>query len=106
MKELLKYIENGISINGNPKDGYTVFTIPTQHFKISSLEELTPDRFERAIKSFEKREKLTADLFCEAYASGLLKKPIININFQDYLSSPCPSQFHDIKLNQSGHDEI
>ncbi len=31
MKEILKYIETGISIDGNPKDGYKVFTIPTQH---------------------------------------------------------------------------
>ena len=33
LKEILKYIENGISMNGNPKDGYNVFTIPTQHFR-------------------------------------------------------------------------
>ena len=40
-KELLKFIENGMSIVGNPTKGYTIFTVPTQHFKISSLEELT-----------------------------------------------------------------
>ena len=50
MKELLKYIEEGISINGNPIDGYTVFTIPTQHFRISSLEKLTVSKFEEMIE--------------------------------------------------------
>lgn len=57
-KEILKYIKNGISIDGNPEDGYTVFTIETQHFKISSLDELNVERFERAIDDFKKREEL------------------------------------------------
>ena len=46
-----KYIQDGIRIEGNPKDGYTVFTCPTQHFKIKSLQELTVERFEEAIKA-------------------------------------------------------
>ncbi len=50
-KEMLKYIQDGISINGSPSTGYRVFTIPTQWFNIASLEELTPDRFEEAIQS-------------------------------------------------------
>ena len=49
MKDILKYIEHGISIKGNPKDGYTVFTIPTQHFNIKTLDELTVETFEKAI---------------------------------------------------------
>lgn len=49
MKDILKYIENGIKIDGNPKDGYTVFTISTQHFNINSLDELTVETFEKAI---------------------------------------------------------
>lgn len=63
MKEILKYIETGISINGNPKDGYTVFTIPTQHFEISSLEDLTPSKFEEMIKRQKKYEKLVDELW-------------------------------------------
>ena len=63
MKEILKYIETGISINGNPKDGYTVFIIPTQHFKISSLEELTPSKFEEMIKRQEEYEKSSSELW-------------------------------------------
>jgi hypothetical protein len=61
-KEILKYLEQGISIDGNPKDGYTVFTIKTQHFKISSLDELSVERFEKAISDFNKREELENQL--------------------------------------------
>ncbi len=63
MKEILKYIETGISIDGNPKDGYTIFTIPTQRFKISSLEDLTPSKFEEMIKRQEDYEKLANELW-------------------------------------------
>lgn len=63
MKEILKYIETGISIDGNPKDGYKVFTIPTQHFKISSLEDLTPSKFEEMIKRQEDYEKSSSELW-------------------------------------------
>jgi len=50
-KDILKYIQDGILINGSPSNGYRVFTIPTQWFNITSLEELTPNRFEEAIQS-------------------------------------------------------
>ena len=62
-KDILKYIETGISINGNPKDGYDVFTIPTQHFKISSLEELTSSKFEEMKKRQEDYEKSSSKLW-------------------------------------------
>ena len=64
-KEILKYLEQGISIDGNPKDGYTVFTIKTQHFKISSLDELSVERFEKAISDFNSREELKNQLLLE-----------------------------------------
>lgn len=57
-----KYIENGITIEGNPKKGFNVFTIATQHFKISSLEELTPSKFEEMIKKQEEYEKNVDEL--------------------------------------------
>jgi hypothetical protein len=63
MNEILKYIETGITINGNPKDGYTVFTIPTQHFKISSLEELTPSKFEEIINLRKEQQKMEDELW-------------------------------------------
>lgn len=63
MNEILKYIEDGITINGNPKDGYIVFTIQTQHFKISSLNELTIESFEKAIVNFKERQEMENNFF-------------------------------------------
>lgn len=60
--EILKYLEHGISITGNPKDGYTVFTVETQHFKISSLGELSVQRFEKAISDFNRRTEMENQL--------------------------------------------
>ena len=51
MKDILKYIADGITIDKLNNGYYQVFTIPTQHFKISSLEELTPEKFEEKIKA-------------------------------------------------------
>ncbi len=51
LKKLKKYIKGGITITGSPKSGYGVFTIPTQHFMIESLDELTPKRFKEEIKN-------------------------------------------------------
>jgi hypothetical protein len=56
-----KYIIDGISID-KTKDGYRVFTIPTQHFNISNLGELTNERFEEAIKFRNEREELENQL--------------------------------------------
>jgi hypothetical protein len=56
-----KYIIDGISIN-KTKEGYRVFTIPTQHFNISNLGELTNERFEEAIKFRNEREELENQL--------------------------------------------
>lgn len=57
-----KYIIDGITIN-KTKDGYKVFTIPTQHFDISDLTELTDERFEHEIKRQEKYERDSSELF-------------------------------------------
>ena len=80
MQNIKKYIEKGISIDGNPNDGYKVFTIPTQHFKISSLDELTPERFEQALLDKEKRMDF------EGYLSFLTWKDFhTNIDFNEYI---------------------
>ena len=55
-KELLKYFENGISIDKLPNGKYSIFTVKTQRFVVDSLEELTPERFERAIQIQLERE--------------------------------------------------
>ena len=56
-----KYIIDGITIN-KTKDGYRVFTIPTQHFDIDNLDELTDDRFDFEIQRQEKYEKNSSEL--------------------------------------------
>ena len=63
MNDIRKYIETGISIDGDPEKGYCVFTIPTQHFHITSLDDLTPDRFELEIKNQKIIDDLTSDMF-------------------------------------------
>jgi len=51
MKGIEKYVGNCLSINYNPKyKQFKVFTIPTQHFMVDSLSDLTPARFEIEIK--------------------------------------------------------
>ena len=56
-----QYLVDGITID-KTKDGYRVFTIPTQHFDIVDLDELTNDRFEYEIKRQEKYEKDSSEL--------------------------------------------
>jgi hypothetical protein len=56
-----KYIIDGINIV-KTKEGYRVFTIPTQHFDIVDLDELTNDRFDLEIKRQEKYEKDSSEL--------------------------------------------
>lgn len=56
-----KYIVDGITID-KKKDGYAVFTIPTQHFSIVDLDELTNERFEQEITRQEKYERESSEL--------------------------------------------
>lgn len=56
-----KYIVDGITIN-KTKEGYRVFTIPTQHFDIVDLDELTNDRFDLEIKRQEQYQKDSSEL--------------------------------------------
>ncbi len=86
-QEIIEYIKQGITINGNPTDGYTVFTIPTQHFKVNSLRELTMERFELAIKDLKERENLQDQL--------LEQLPVQDIDWIEYLSNKIDN------LNQS-----
>ena len=49
LEEIIKYIENGMSIN-KLKDGrYIVYTDVTRHFIVNNLDEIIPERFEMAI---------------------------------------------------------
>lgn len=58
-----KYIVDGIDIRRTYDGDYIVFTIPTQHFKIASLDELTNERFEIEIERQKQYEKDTSKLF-------------------------------------------
>jgi hypothetical protein len=62
---IYEYIKDGITIKGNPTEGYTVFTIPTQHFKMDSLHQLTPETFEREIQKQKVHDELTSEIFKE-----------------------------------------
>lgn len=57
-----KYIGDGLDIRKNA-DGYRIFTIPTQHFNINYLDELTNERFEKEIERQKQYEKDSSELF-------------------------------------------
>ncbi len=46
MININRYIKDGITIDGNPEKGYSVFTVPTQRFHVERLEDITPERIE------------------------------------------------------------
>jgi hypothetical protein len=66
MLSIKEYITQGITIE-RTNDGYRVFTIPTQHFNIKELDELTPERFELEIANQKKSEELQTQLFGEYF---------------------------------------
>ena len=77
MKDIIKYIEYGVTIK-KTNFGYRVFTIPTQHFNIDSLEELTPDKFEEEIENQKESERLQ---------NALIRTiPSVEIDWNEYLN--------------------
>jgi hypothetical protein len=76
MIELKEWIEDGITIR-KTNAGYVVFTIPTQHFEIKTLDELTPDTFREMVRKQEHFEELQNELLGKAFGgrveSGLFK---------------------------------
>ena len=76
MIELKEWIEDGISID-KKTNGYRVFTIPTQHFDINELSELTPERFkaevERHERNIEMQNELLGLAFGKRVEAGLFK---------------------------------
>ena len=75
MIELKEWIKDGITIRTTNK-GYQVFTIPTQHFDINDLSELTPERFkaevEKQQKNIEMQNELLGLAFGKRVEAGLL----------------------------------
>ena len=66
MVELKEWIKDGIDIR-KIKDGYQVFTIPTQHFEIKELDELTPDKFREMVERQKRYKELEAELMAHAF---------------------------------------
>jgi hypothetical protein len=66
MQSIKEYIKEGITID-KTNEGYRVFTIPTQHFNIKDLDELTPERFEEEIQKQKEWQKLENDILGEYF---------------------------------------
>ena len=66
MIELKEWIEDGITIR-KTNNGYQVFTIPTQHFDIKELNELTADRFKSEVEKQESNIKMQNELLALAF---------------------------------------
>jgi hypothetical protein len=66
MIELKEWIEDGITIR-KTNNGYQVFTIPTQHFEIKELDELTPDKFKEMVLKQEQFQELQNELLGAAF---------------------------------------
>jgi hypothetical protein len=66
MIEFAEWIKDGITID-KKNTGYRVFTIPTQHFDINDLNELTPDRFKAEVEKQEKNIEMQNELLALAF---------------------------------------
>lgn len=66
MIELIEWIKDGITID-KKDDGYSVFTIPTQHFYVKDLTELTPERFKQEVEKRNEYYKLQDELFKDLF---------------------------------------
>lgn len=64
--KLKEWIEDGITIR-KTNDGYQVFTIPTQHFEIKDLNELTSDRFKAEVEKQKQGIEWEAGLFKDLF---------------------------------------
>ena len=62
MIELKEWIKDGIDIR-KTNEGYVVFTVPTQHFSIKELDELTPDRFRAEVEKQKNFKELQDELW-------------------------------------------
>jgi hypothetical protein len=66
MIEFAEWIEDGITIR-KTNNGYQVFTVPTQHFDIKELDELTADRFKVEVQKQEKNIEMQNELLALAF---------------------------------------
>ncbi len=70
MIELKDWIKDGIDIR-KTNEGYVVFTIPTQHFNIKELDELTPERFSKEVERRNQFNELQNELFAQTVGKRL-----------------------------------
>ena len=66
MIEFAEWIKDGITIRTTNK-GYQIFTIPTQHFDIIELSELTPERFKAEVEKQERNIEMQNELLALAF---------------------------------------
>ena len=66
MIELKEWIEDGITIR-KTNTGYQIFTIPTQHFDVIELSELTPERFKAEVEKQERNIEMQNELLGLAF---------------------------------------
>ena len=66
MNEFAEWIKDGITID-KKNNGYRVFTIPTQHFDINDLSELTAERFKAEVEKQERNIEMQNELLALAF---------------------------------------
>jgi hypothetical protein len=66
MIEFKEWIKDGITID-KKNNGYRVFTIPTQHFDVNDLNELTPERFKAEVEKQERNIEMQNELLALAF---------------------------------------
>ena len=66
MIEFAEWIKDGINIRTTNK-GYQVFTIPTQHFDVIELSELTPERFKAEVERQANQQQWQTELLGLAF---------------------------------------
>jgi hypothetical protein len=66
MIEFKEWIKDGITID-KKNNGYRVFTIPTQHFDVNDLSELTTERFKAEVEKQERNIEMQNELLALAF---------------------------------------
>ena len=66
MIELKEWIEDGITIR-KTNTGYQIFTIPTQHFDVNDLSELTAERFKAEVEKQKRNTEMQNELLALAF---------------------------------------
>jgi len=112
--ELFKYFQDGITIDKLRNGKYSVFTVKTQRFAIDSLEQLTPETFETAIKDLALKEEIkheavkeeTKKMVDESMLSVMFPDTIFPHDFNYNIFNTIVSQPKNTKTIASGGKEV